>query len=185
MEKDWERRLEGFRAYLGLLARMQLDGPARAKLSSSDLVQQTLLEAHAKRGQFRGTTEGELAAWLRKALRNNLADALKGLRRAKRDMGLERSLDAALRESSARLGACLAAAERSPSSQVSRDEQALRLAKALEKLPAAQAEAVVQHHLQGRTLAQIAPALGRSEPAVAGLIHRGLSRLRDLLEGRD
>lgn len=185
MDEDWGRRLEGFRAYLGLMARLQLDGRAKAKLSASDLVQQTLLEAMQKPGQFRGTSEGELAAWLRKALGHNLADALRALRREKRDERLERSLDQAMKESSARLEAWLAAEQRTPSSRVSRDEQALRLADALQKLPGAQAEAVVQHHLQGRTLAQIAGSLERSEPAVAGLIHRGLVGLRELLGRRD
>ena len=185
MEKDWDRRLEEFRAYLGLMARLQLDGRVAAKLSSSDIVQQTLAEAFEKRGQFRGTSDEELAAWLRKALSHNLADAVKGLRRAKRDVGLEQSLDAALEKSSARLDAWLAAEQRSPSSCVSRDEQALRLADALAKLPEAQAEVVIQHHLKGRTLAEIAAALGKSEPGVAGLIHRGLVGLRELLKGGD
>src|SRR5262249_35850360 len=65
--EDWER----FRAYLQLLAQEQLRGRPPAKLGASDLVQQTLLEAHRGREQFRGTTDGERAAWLRQILARN------------------------------------------------------------------------------------------------------------------
>jgi RNA polymerase sigma-70 factor (ECF subfamily) len=64
--------LEHFRSYLHLLARLQLDPWLRGKLDSSDVVQQTLLKAHANIGQFQGQTEEELAAWLRQILANHL-----------------------------------------------------------------------------------------------------------------
>ena len=69
--------LERFRHYLLLLARLQLGRQAQGKLEPSDVVQQTLLEAHRKREQFRGTTDAERAAWLRQMLAFNLADALR------------------------------------------------------------------------------------------------------------
>jgi RNA polymerase sigma-70 factor (ECF subfamily) len=176
-----ERDLEGHRPYLSLLARMHLDPRLRDKLDPSDLVQQTLLEAHAKREQFRGTTAPEQAAWLRQMLVHNLADAVRALHREKRDVKLERSLEAAIDGSSCRLAAWLAAEQSSPSQQAMHNEQLLRLADALPQLPDAQREAVILHHLQGWSLAELAGHLGRSEPAVAGLLHRGLKKLRELL----
>jgi DNA-directed RNA polymerase specialized sigma24 family protein len=59
-------------------------------------VQQTLLEAYAKRHQFRGSTEGKWLAWLRQALAPNLADALRAFGQAMRDVARERSLEAAV-----------------------------------------------------------------------------------------
>src|SRR5262245_3015501 len=108
------RPLECFREYLRVLARLHVDPRLRGKLDPSDLVQETLLRAHARRDQFRGATDGELAAWLRQALANQLADALRRYTRPQRDVGLERSLEAAVEESSARLGQWLASGQSGP-----------------------------------------------------------------------
>jgi RNA polymerase sigma-70 factor (ECF subfamily) len=178
-DPQWE--LERYRNYLRLLARLQLDPRLRGKLDPSDLVQQTLLQAHQMREQFRGTTEAEQAAWLRQILVRTLANAARDLGRLKRDVGRERSLEAAIEESSVRLEAWLASEQSSPSACAEKNEQLLRLAEALEQLSDAQREAVVLHHLRGLSLADLAAHLGRSEGAAAGLLHRGLKRLRELL----
>ncbi len=78
-------QLEHFRRYLALLARTHLGPQHRAKLDASDMVQQTLLEAHQKLDQFRGSTDAEMARWLRRMLSCNLADAFRALGRQKRD----------------------------------------------------------------------------------------------------
>jgi RNA polymerase sigma-70 factor (ECF subfamily) len=69
--------LDQFRSYLNLLARAHLRPRVQRQIDASDLVQQTLLDAHAKKGQFRGETDAERAAWLRKILSHNIADALR------------------------------------------------------------------------------------------------------------
>ncbi len=74
------RPLEQFTDYLRLLARLQLDQRLRARIAPSDIVQQTLLIAHQKQGQFRGRTDAELAAWLRTILVNILAQQMRRLR---------------------------------------------------------------------------------------------------------
>jgi RNA polymerase sigma-70 factor (ECF subfamily) len=174
--------LEQFRAYLLLLARLQLGARYHGKLDASDVVQQALLEAHRRHAQFRGHSEAERAVWLRQILAGTLADALRALSRAKRDVARERSLEAALDESSARLGAWLAAEQSSPSQQAERNEQAVRLAQALATLPEAQREALVLRHYEGRSLADISRLLGRTPAAVAGLLKRGAKQLRTLLQ---
>jgi RNA polymerase sigma-70 factor (ECF subfamily) len=174
------RRLEQFRSYLLLLARMQLGPGPWGAIEPSDVVQQTLLEAHARADQFHGD-DSALAAWLRQALVNNLRDAWRARHRDKRDARREQSLEEAVEQSSVRLEGMLAAAQSSPSQRAARNEDLLRLADALARLPQAQREAIVLHHLQECSLAETAQRLGRTDTAVAGLLHRGLKHLRALL----
>ena len=170
--------LEHFRSYLQLLARLQLSSQFRGKLDASDVVQQTMARAVEAIGQFRGVSEAEMAGWLRQILSRQLANAARDFARDKRDVARERSLEAAVNESSARLESWLAGEQSSPSQRAQRNEDLLHLAEALESLPEAQREALTLHHLQGWTLEQVSSHLGRSEAAVAGLIKRGLGALR-------
>jgi RNA polymerase sigma-70 factor (ECF subfamily) len=175
-----KRSLEQYRSYLLLLARLQLEPGPGNRIDPEDVVQQTLLEAHAQQDQFEGD-DSDLAAWLRRALANNLLDAWRALHRGRRDVRREQSLEEAVERSSARLEGVLAAPQSSPSERAVRNEELLRLAEALTRLPEAQRAAIVRHHLQGATLTETARDLGRTEEAVAGLLHRGLRKLRELM----
>ena len=101
---------EAFRPYLLLLARVQLDPGPGHRLDPSAVVQQTLLEAHAGLGRFRGGDDAR------------------------------------------------AAPGPSPNTRAARAEDLIRLA-------------------------ETARRLGRTDAATAGLLHRGLKRLRELLAG--
>jgi RNA polymerase sigma-70 factor (ECF subfamily) len=174
--------LERYGEYLRTLARLQITDRLRGKLDLSGAVQQTLLEAHQAEDKLRELNEAQRAAWLRSALANNLADEARRLGAKARDVTREQSLQHALDESSARLEALLAAEQHSPSQHVVRQEELLRLAEALGRLPEDQRSAVELHHLEGRTLADTAEALGRSRSAVASLVFRALRNLRRMLD---
>jgi RNA polymerase sigma-70 factor (ECF subfamily) len=185
MERSADFSQEGLqrcREYLRLLARLQLDSRLHGKVDPSDLVQQTLLSAYENRNQYRGATEAEFLAWLRQILANHLAGTLRRFGAGLRDVRRERSLEASLEESAARLEAWLAAEQSSPSQRAMRHELHLRLASALEQLPVDQRRAVELHHLKGCTVAEVAEEIGRSKMAVVGLLFRGLKKLRQLLE---
>jgi RNA polymerase sigma-70 factor (ECF subfamily) len=177
-----EELLGRCRAYLSLLARFRMSPRLQAKLDPSDVVQQTLLKAHEKMGQFRGRTHGEFMAWLRQILANQLAEVGRQFGTEARDLAREHALRADLDESSARLQAWLAADQTSPSQRAIREEQLLRLAQALAELPPEQRRAVELHHFQGHPVAEVGRLLGRSPEAVVGLLYRGLKKLRGLLE---
>jgi RNA polymerase sigma-70 factor (ECF subfamily) len=179
--EDADHGLERFRSYLLLLARTRLDPMVRGKVGASDVVQQTLFEAHRDRARFRGHTVAEQAAWLRRILARNLANVVRDLRRHKRDVGREQPLQAALDESASRLESWLAAEQSSPGEQAERHERAVRLAEMLATLPENQREALVLRHWHGCSLAEIAGQLGCTTAAVTGLLHRGLRKLRQLL----
>ena len=177
-------RLERFRAYLQLLARLHLDPRLKGKVDLSGVVQQTLWEGHRALGSSPGG-DAQLAALLRRLLANNLADEVRKCYADKRDVNRERSLDAALEASSARLEAFLTADQSSPDERAERNEELLRLAAALDRLPEAQRQAVELHYLRGWRLEEIAGHLGRGKSAVAGLLHRALDNLREFLQSPD
>jgi len=181
LRADHGERLERHRVYLQLLARAHLRPRQTTRFESSDIVQQTLLDAFARRDQFRGTTDAELAAWLREILKHNLADALRAEGRGKRDARRERSLDGEIENSFCRTQNWLAAVQSSPSQRAVKQEDLLRLSTALHELPELQREAIVLHHLQGLKLAEVAAEMQRSEASVAGLLYRGLTTLHSLL----
>lgn len=176
-----ERTLEQYREYLRLLARLQLDARLRGKLDPSDIVQETLLKAHEKRDQFRGQTDEERAAWLRSILANTLLDVARKYGAQGRDVTAERSLEAALNESSVRLERMLATDASTPEQQAVHEEELLRLADGLAQLPDDQRTALELKHLGGYSVEAIAQEMGRSKTAIGGLLRRGVKRLRELL----
>jgi RNA polymerase sigma-70 factor (ECF subfamily) len=170
--------LERYRDYLRCLADASLDRRLQGKVDLSGVVQQTLFEAHVAHGEVVNQPSVQQKAYLRRALANNLNDEIRKLHTGKRDVRRERSLEAAIEQSSVNLEVLLAGDDSSPGARVAREERALVLAAALARLPEAQREAIVLQHWHGRSLAEIAEDLGRTRDAVAGLIRRGMRQLR-------
>ncbi len=161
-------QLESFRDYLRVLAKLSLDARLRAKLDPSDIVQQTMMEAYRAISRYTGTTDAELAGWLRSILARNIADQLKYFTRAKRNIRMERSLEQSIELSSYRMEIWQDARKRSNRSMNHSDEVIL-LAEALAKLPQDQRCAVEQHYLAELPASEVSHRLGRSEASVAGV----------------
>src|SRR5579863_1727515 len=94
--EELAQRLEDFRAYLRLLARLQLDAELCGKVDLSGVVQQTLLEAHQFLSERPPVEPADLPPLLRRLLANNLTDEARKALALKHDAGREQSLDEAL-----------------------------------------------------------------------------------------
>jgi RNA polymerase sigma-70 factor (ECF subfamily) len=178
---DQQAELERFRNYLRFLADIKLDRRLRSRIDPSDIVQETLLRAYDARDDFRGTDSGQRLAWLRQILMRTVLHALRDAQCAKRDIAREQRLDGLLDQSSRRIEQWLAADEASPSQAAQQVEELLLIADAVYRLPEPERIAVVGYYWQRATLGEISAELGRSAAAAAGLVHRGLRRLRGQL----
>ena len=177
-----ESEILRYRGFLRLLAEGQVEAPYRKRVDASDMVQETLLKAWRDRGQFRGRTREELLSWLRTILAHTIANARRDHRRLHCDYRLERSIEASIDDSSRRVLDWLSAKAPTASSQFVRVELLDRVAAAVEALPPLQREAVTLRHWQGLPLQEIAAQMGRSSGAVAGLIHRGVEKVRGTVD---
>jgi RNA polymerase sigma-70 factor (ECF subfamily) len=182
-DADRNEALRRYRDWLGLLARLQVDGRLRAKFDPSDVVQQTLLEAVRDWPAFRGQTHAELGAWLRQILARVLAHEIRKYKgTARRDPAREISLDDALAESSRRLGAMFAAPDTSPSARADQRDHELRLAQALTRLPDDYREVILLRNVEGLSHEAVAKQMQRGVGAVRMLWVRALARLRQEME---
>jgi RNA polymerase sigma-70 factor, ECF subfamily len=169
--------LEQFREYLNILASQQAALRFKGKGDLSGVVQQTLWEAHQQLERGVCVGHGERLAWLRRILANNLADAVRKMQAAKRDVRREVSIQQSVEESSQRLEGWLAR-EMPPHDPVEQEESVLQLIAAVRKLSVEQREVLVLHYWSDLTLAQIADHVGRTRDSVASLIKRGVRQLR-------
>jgi RNA polymerase sigma-70 factor (ECF subfamily) len=181
---EFGRLLESYRAYLNLLVRIEIGRGLQAKLDGSDLVQETLLEAHRHLPHFRGHSERQFVVWLREIMAAKLANLVRHYYGTQgRDIRLERELGAHLDQSSQLLDGGLVDGGSSPSQQAAHREQAVLLAAALERLPADYRDVLVLRHFHELPFAEIGRRLGRSVDSVEKLWVRGLARLRQLMGG--
>jgi RNA polymerase sigma-70 factor (ECF subfamily) len=172
MDLDGDRRgeeLEGFRPYLHLIARMQLDYRLRSKIDPEDIVQEVFRKALQKWDQCQESRK----AWLRRILLNHLKDLVDRMTAQKANVDLE----VALEHSSVRLDALLVADQSSPSQRAAGNEELARLADALAKLPAKQQEVIILNRLHQVKLEDVAAQLGITLGAAGGHLRRGLEAL--------
>jgi RNA polymerase sigma-70 factor (subfamily 1) len=178
------RSLPEYQDYLCLLARLQLQPLLQGRVDPSDIVQDTLRWAQHHHDRFTGQTEAEYEAWLRQILLHQLIEATRRWHRAGRELLPERSLEEALQKSAARLESWLAGESPSPGRQEARQENVMRLARALGQLPEDQRTALEMKYLQGFSLETVSRYLGAARPAVAHLLHRGAVRMWERMRQR-
>jgi RNA polymerase sigma-70 factor (ECF subfamily) len=174
--------LERYRPLLRLRVRqLQLDRRLKRLWDSSDVVQSVFGRALERIDQFRGEPGGELVRWLQRILDNIVKDKIRKAHAAKCDIDRVQPMEAAVTESSSRFDKFLAAEQSSPSERAEREEQLVRLAAAIDQLPADQRDVIIYHHLHGAPVAEIAGRMGKTDKAVAMLLYHGKCQLRKRL----
>ncbi len=181
------RLLQLYANYLRLLTVAQMEQRLRARVSPSDVIQETFFEAHRDFVQFRGKTTAEFVAWLRRILVNNLyrvveQHILAEKRDVRRELSLER-LATALEQSTARLEAVLPDPGLSPCADLQHQELEVRLADEIATLPADYRDVIILRHIQMLPFEDVGKRMERSSGAARMLWLRAIKQLRDRLAG--
>ena len=164
--------IENFRPMLRAEAMMTLTG-VQARVDASDVVQLTWWSAFRAFPKFEGNVEA-FVGWLRNIHDKNLKDALRDQHAEKRAVQREVAPSNVLPVAAANIT--------SPSQKLVRIEQQEEIEACLALLPEAQKEALRFRFYDGLSVAEIVARMGRSETAVAGLLKRGLSTLREIMK---
>lgn len=168
------------RSYVQLIARAWSLARFQARFDSSDLVQQTLLDAYRDFGKFKGRTEIEWLAWLRQILDHNAQDALRRHAQAgKRAIGRERALSHDRDNDDGPPHSDVVAADPTPSAIMILNEQSLLLAEAIDRLEGDYREVVMLRNILRMPFDEVARRMGRSRPAAQMLWMRAIQRLRE------
>lgn len=180
------RLLHLYRNYLKLLVLAQLERKLQQRISPSDVVQETFLEANRDFAKFRGKSVGEFCAWLRKILVNNLHRVIEQhVLTIKRSVNREISLEAlagSLEQSTARLEAILPDQGTSPSMNYQRQEQEIELANCIAELPADYREVIVLRHIDALSFEQVGQRMERTAGAARMLWFRAIRLLREKMD---
>jgi RNA polymerase sigma-70 factor, ECF subfamily len=170
------------RSYLGLMARAQVESWLRVKVDASDLVQQTLLEAHRDFDRFHGRSQQEWLAWLRRILARNATDFVRQYRGAAKRAVRREVRFAAGAESGSHAGAPEPASPTpTPSQEFLQLDAELRVSSALATLPPDYQEVILLRNLQRLPFDEVAQRMNRSRPAAQMLWLRALRKLRESL----
>lgn len=171
------RLLERVRPMLLAIAAKALDHNLQSKADASDIVQDSLLEAHCTFGSFRGQRPEELLAWLKQILLHNLSNFRRQfrdteMRNIHREVGLPTSSPAAVE------GDLLASDSVFPVEKAANREELTRLGRALEGLPVAYRRVIAWHQWENQSFEEIGSRLGRSAEGARQIWWRAIQLLR-------
>ncbi|MEL6895709.1 MAG: sigma-70 family RNA polymerase sigma factor [Planctomycetota bacterium] len=175
--------MQQYQGFLLMLAHRYMDDRLRQRIDPCDIVQITCMEIQRDFPGFRGEHPGEFVAWIRNILRNNVSTAIaRHVSAQKRSLNRETRVSGNSDDQSVAIWlGQMPGNTTSPSRKAMRTESVLKLMDALHQLPEQQAEALRLRYLEGLPLADIVQRMGKSDTAVAGLLKRGLKKLRTVM----
>ncbi|NBP89589.1 MAG: sigma-70 family RNA polymerase sigma factor [Planctomycetia bacterium] len=178
--------LERHREAIRRMIDQRLDRVVQQRVDASDIVQDVLIEANRRLGDYLANPTMPFQLWLRHMARDRLIDAHRRHRvAASRSLDKEVSLEAAgaADRSRANLAGELADRELTPAAVATWRELERRFAAAVEQLEEDDRQIVLLRHFEHLTTAEAAEVLGLSKPAAGMRYLRAMRRLRVLLEG--
>jgi len=162
------------RGYMLSVANDDLDTVLAPKLGASDIVQESMLEAHRDIQGFRGNSEAELLGWLRRIVKHNLHDVRRQyLGTEKRSVEREASID---REPA--LEPQQPSHNETPSRYLAGADEARRLNQAMATLNQDYQRVIQLRNWELRSFAEIGTELDRSEDAARKLWARAVTALK-------
>jgi RNA polymerase sigma-70 factor (ECF subfamily) len=174
-DQAWAALCEEHWQYLVLVAGQHVGRDLQSKVGASDIVQQSMLEAQRSIGQFRGSTERELRAWLAQIVRRNVVD------QARRYCDCRRRATAREVPWSIAPKQALAKEGETPSFLVRQAELDEELIKAVAQLSPRHQQIIEMRHRDGLTHAEIAERLNISVEAARQLWTRAVRHLQQIL----
>lgn len=169
---------EACRSFVCVMARMQLHRRLQGKVDPSDVVQQSLLEAHCALNDFDGDSPQEWLAWLKQIVKHNVIDTDKHYRGAEmRNVRNEQSLVAST-HSGREVIAPIVDPGGSPSKLLISAERDLQLADAIEALPDDYRQVVILRNLERLPFENVADRMKRSRGACQMLWMRAVEMLK-------
>lgn len=154
----------------------------RASVSAEDVLQNAWAAAFEQRAHFRLVSPAAFENWFRTIVDRKLIDVKRRAYATKRGgaTGFRRLIPFSL-FSWSRMTPAGPGSSQTPSRLASTKEAERAINDGLNSLPEDMRRAVVMHDLQGRPLDEVARSLNRPPSTLRGMLHRGRSRLREIL----
>jgi RNA polymerase sigma-70 factor (ECF subfamily) len=178
--------LERHRAAIRRMIDHRMDRAVKRRVDASDIVQDVLVEANRRLGDYLTNPTMPFGLWLRHMARDRLIDAhrrhrVAGSRSVDKEVPLVAAEDGG--RSEADLAANLTDRELTPAAAATWHELERRFAAAVEQLDETDRQIVLLKHFEHLSTAEAADVLGLSKPAAGMRYLRAMRRLRGLLEG--
>lgn len=160
------------------VVRLRLGQALRAKVESSDIVQEVFLASLKGIETFEHGSEGDFFHWLCKLVENRIRDQAEYFQAKKRQAAHVMALQPELPNRTTVFGPLLQiGVSHTPSSDVMRREELDLLEEAVDELPDDQREAVILTRYEGLSLGEAASILSKSPDAVRMLVSRAIVSL--------
>jgi RNA polymerase sigma-70 factor (ECF subfamily) len=175
--------LDRYRDQLRRMIALRLDKRVAARVDASDIVQDTMKDAHKRLPEYFADPQLSFYAWLRRIAWDRLADVYRThLGAEKRSVLREHPWTPNLNdESVAELAHSIVASSINPGRRVMLAEMQTRTTAALQQLKPSDREILVLRYLEQLGVEEIAGVLGISQTAVTSRHLRALQRLRRFL----